>query len=184
MASMRMPATSSTATGLCTSRESPFPWQPSSGTPGFRLTSFNRLLLQSAPALEGADGLSVCFGAFVRSPQSTASRPIRSVRVPRLLGLALRKPSHMFACKNKSNVLVLAVVVAAVTPAAARADVAAVSSSTDPAVNSDPTPSELQGVVISAQRLDIARAGIETQTGASTYTINAEAIKAAPGGDN
>ncbi|HZT04757.1 MAG TPA: TonB-dependent receptor [Steroidobacteraceae bacterium] len=90
----------------------------------------------------------------------------------------------MFACKNKSNVLVLAVVVAAVTPAAARADVAAVSSSTDPAVNSDPTPSELQGVVISAQRLDIARAGIETQTGASTYTINAEAIKAAPGGDN
>ncbi len=42
----------------------------------------------------------------------------------------------------------------------------------------------LSGVVISAERLDAARAGIQTQTGASTYTISAQAIQAAPGGDN
>ena len=42
----------------------------------------------------------------------------------------------------------------------------------------------LNGVVVSATRLNAARAGIETQTGASTYTINAQAIAAAPGGDN
>jgi outer membrane receptor protein involved in Fe transport len=42
----------------------------------------------------------------------------------------------------------------------------------------------LQSVVVSAVRLDAARAGIQTQTGASTYTINAQAIQAAPGGDN
>jgi outer membrane receptor protein involved in Fe transport len=39
-------------------------------------------------------------------------------------------------------------------------------------------------VVISAQRLNDARASIQTQTGASTYTINEEAIHAIPGGDN
>lgn len=89
----------------------------------------------------------------------------------------------MFACKNKSTVLVLAVVVATAMPAAARV-AATISSSADAAAASDAAPAELQGVVVSAARLDIARAGIETQTGASTYTINAQAIKAAPGGDN
>ena len=39
-------------------------------------------------------------------------------------------------------------------------------------------------IVISAQRLNEARAGIQTQTGASTYTIDAAAIAATPGGDN
>jgi outer membrane receptor protein involved in Fe transport len=52
----------------------------------------------------------------------------------------------------------------------------------------DPPPTAgagtLQTVVVSAVRLDAARAGIQTQTGASTYTITAQAIQAAPGGDN
>jgi outer membrane receptor protein involved in Fe transport len=47
-----------------------------------------------------------------------------------------------------------------------------------------PAATSLQTVVVSAIRLDAARAGIQTQTGASTYTINAQAIQAAPGGDN
>ena len=39
-------------------------------------------------------------------------------------------------------------------------------------------------VVVTATRLNEARSSIETQTGASTYTIDAAAIAAAPGGDN
>ncbi len=39
-------------------------------------------------------------------------------------------------------------------------------------------------VVVIAQKLNEARNGIQTQTGASTYTINESAIDAAPGGDN
>ncbi len=39
-------------------------------------------------------------------------------------------------------------------------------------------------VIVTARRLNEAREGIETKTGASTYTINSAAIAAAPGGDN
>jgi outer membrane receptor for ferrienterochelin and colicins len=39
-------------------------------------------------------------------------------------------------------------------------------------------------VVVIAQRLNEARNGIQTQTGASTYVMNQAAIDAAPGGDN
>jgi outer membrane receptor protein involved in Fe transport len=39
-------------------------------------------------------------------------------------------------------------------------------------------------VVITAQRLNEARTGLQPQVGASTYTINQESITAAPGGDN
>lgn len=42
----------------------------------------------------------------------------------------------------------------------------------------------LDEVVIIAQRLNEARNGIQTQTGASIYTINEAAIGAMPGGDN
>jgi outer membrane receptor for ferrienterochelin and colicins len=44
--------------------------------------------------------------------------------------------------------------------------------------------SEMVSVVVTATRLNEARAGIETQTGASTYTIDSAAIQAIPGGDN
>src|ERR1700733_12505740 len=44
--------------------------------------------------------------------------------------------------------------------------------------------STLDEVVVIAQRLNEARNGIQTQTGASTYVINEAAIEAAPGGDN
>src|SRR6516165_8675591 len=39
-------------------------------------------------------------------------------------------------------------------------------------------------IVVTAQRLNEARLGIETQTGASTYTIDNQAIVAQPGGGN
>lgn len=42
----------------------------------------------------------------------------------------------------------------------------------------------LDEIVVISQRLNEARNGIQTQTGASTYTINESAIAAAPGGDN
>jgi outer membrane receptor protein involved in Fe transport len=42
----------------------------------------------------------------------------------------------------------------------------------------------LATIVVTAQRLNEARSGIQTQTGASTYTITAEAVAATPGGDN
>ncbi len=42
----------------------------------------------------------------------------------------------------------------------------------------------LDAITVTAQRLNDARSGIQTQTGASTYLIDAAAIAAAPGGDN
>ena len=42
----------------------------------------------------------------------------------------------------------------------------------------------LAAIVVTAQHLDAGRARIQTQTGASTYTINAAAIAATPGGNN
>jgi outer membrane receptor for ferrienterochelin and colicins len=43
---------------------------------------------------------------------------------------------------------------------------------------------ELATVVVTARRLNEARSQIETQTGASTYTIDSSAIAATPGGEN
>ncbi len=42
----------------------------------------------------------------------------------------------------------------------------------------------LEAITVIAQHLNEARNGIQTQTGASTYTIDSAAIAAAPGGDN
>jgi outer membrane receptor for ferrienterochelin and colicins len=61
------------------------------------------------------------------------------------------------------------------------ADTRDASATSGAAAASAPTVDE---VVVIAQRLNEARNGIQTQTGASTYTINEEAIGAQPGGDN
>ncbi|HXM00082.1 MAG TPA: TonB-dependent receptor [Rhizomicrobium sp.] len=45
-------------------------------------------------------------------------------------------------------------------------------------------PSSVETVTVTAQRLDAARSGIQTQTGASTYTITAQDIETSPGGEN
>lgn len=88
----------------------------------------------------------------------------------------------MLDLKNHRAAVALAMAVIAISPAIA-------ATATDDATSNDdtaplPTSASLQTVVVSAIRLDAARAGIQTQTGASTYTINAQAIQAAPGGDN
>jgi outer membrane receptor for ferrienterochelin and colicins len=65
-------------------------------------------------------------------------------------------------------------------PGTAPADVS--ETATAPGTGSDaPVVDE---VVVIAQRLNEARNSIQTQTGASTYTINEAAIAAEPGGDN
>jgi hypothetical protein len=75
----------------------------------------------------------------------------------------------------------------AVALARAAAGVDAAADAVDGAATSSGsgTPSPpLDEVVVMAQRLNEARNGIQTQTGASTYTINEAAIAAEPGGDN
>ena len=58
----------------------------------------------------------------------------------------------------------------------------------DTSVGATPAPNTVSGglqeITVTAERLNEARAGIQTQTGASTYTIDAAAVAATPGGDN
>jgi outer membrane receptor for ferrienterochelin and colicins len=61
------------------------------------------------------------------------------------------------------------------------ADAVAAGANAAAASNAD---TEVDEVVVIAQRLNEARNGIQTQTGASIYTINEAAIAAEPGGDN
>lgn len=86
----------------------------------------------------------------------------------------------MLILKNDRTAVAFAMAMTAISPA-----IAATATDTAP---SDDSPTlvapPLQSVVVSAVRLDAARAGIQTQTGASTYSIDARAIQAAPGGDN
>jgi outer membrane receptor for ferrienterochelin and colicins len=48
----------------------------------------------------------------------------------------------------------------------------------------DATVPTIETIVVTAQRLNEERSEIETQTGASTYTIDSDAIAASPGGQN
>ena len=86
-------------------------------------------------------------------------------------------------CANARFILVGAVTSllgsAAVQAAQSNADAAPATDST-----ADASGGVLDTVVVTAQRLNEKRAGIETQTGASTYTIDDAAIAATPGGDN
>ena len=47
-----------------------------------------------------------------------------------------------------------------------------------------PASAQIETVTVTAERLDQARIGIQTQIGASTYTITSQAIDAEPGGEN
>ena len=64
------------------------------------------------------------------------------------------------------------------SPAIASAQIAGQSSP------SQEGPSAIPTVTVTAARLDKARIGLQTQVGASTYTITADTIEAAPGGEN
>jgi len=65
-------------------------------------------------------------------------------------------------------------------PTAAAVAAAATGTAAGTAATDDVLPT----IVVTAQKLNDKRAGIETQTGASTYTIDDAAIAATPGGDN
>src|ERR1700734_1193554 len=52
------------------------------------------------------------------------------------------------------------------------------------ATGNSPTQRQLNEIEVTARRLTEARSTIETQTGASTYIIDSEAIAAMPGGNN
>jgi len=52
------------------------------------------------------------------------------------------------------------------------------------ALSNASAPAQLKEIQVTAQRLNEARTSIETQTGASTYTIDSQAIAAMPGGEN
>jgi outer membrane receptor protein involved in Fe transport len=59
-----------------------------------------------------------------------------------------------------------------------------VTSSTAVADATDATTGSMPEIVVTSQHLDESRSHIQTQTGASTYTIDSAAIAATPGGDN
>jgi outer membrane receptor for ferrienterochelin and colicins len=87
-----------------------------------------------------------------------------------------------------SNALAASLAAAALlhiaTNSAAFADTADSTAPTTDASASSKAPPQLQEVQVTAQRLNDARSTIQTQTGASTYTIDSEAILAMPGGEN
>jgi hypothetical protein len=89
--------------------------------------------------------------------------------------------SHRFpACRALATISIV-YLTCAFAPAHAAADTEA--AAPDPGSSRASTPA-VDEVVVIAQRLNEARNGIQTQTGASTYTINEAAIAAQPGGDN
>src|ERR1700758_2811124 len=72
----------------------------------------------------------------------------------------------------------------AAAPDSAAADAASTSAASSAAGSGNSSANSMSEIVITAQKLNDARAGIQTQTGASTYTIDQAAIQATPGGDN
>ena len=67
----------------------------------------------------------------------------------------------------------------------ATAATAAILSGAAPAIaQSTDTSSGVETVVVTAKKLSDARAGIQTQVGASTYTVTEKELEATPGGDN
>ena len=91
--------------------------------------------------------------------------------------------SHRFpACRALATTSIL-YLTCAFAPAHAAADTEAADSAANPNSSGSSSP-DLDEVVVISQRLNEARNGIQTQTGASTYTINEAAIGAEPGGDN
>jgi len=72
----------------------------------------------------------------------------------------------------------------AAAPDSAAADAASPSAASSATGSGNSSANSMSEIVITAQKLNDARAGIQTQTGASTYTIDQAAIEATPGGDN
>jgi outer membrane receptor protein involved in Fe transport len=89
--------------------------------------------------------------------------------------------SHRFSACRALATISIVYLTCAFAPTHAAADTA--DSATDSS-SSGASPPALDEIVVIAQHLNEARNGIQTQTGASIYTINEAAITAQPGGDN
>jgi outer membrane receptor protein involved in Fe transport len=95
----------------------------------------------------------------------------------------------MFGSKNNTGTAAVATIALACAwlglarSADASPDAAADASPAEATV-ATPSDEASSEIVVSAHRLNEARASIETQTGASTYTIDSAAIQAMPGGEN
>jgi len=85
---------------------------------------------------------------------------------------------------NARIALAVAVNCLLAAPVLHAADTAATASSAGGDATAGTEDVTLPTIVVTAQLLNAKRAGIETQTGASTYTIDDAAIAATPGGDN
>ena len=93
---------------------------------------------------------------------------------------------HRFPACRALAAISIVYLTCAFAPAHAAADTDAADTAAaapDPSGTAASTPA-VDEVVVIAQRLNEARNGIQTQTGASIYTINEAAIAAQPGGDN
>jgi outer membrane receptor protein involved in Fe transport len=92
------------------------------------------------------------------------------------------------ATRGMAGMICVVVLTVAFTPAARAAEDAAgegtAPAAADAAAGAAAGTDSLQTVLVTARHLNEVRSGIETQTGASTYTISSEAIEAAPGGVN
>ena len=83
--------------------------------------------------------------------------------------------------RRKSLVILSgSVLLAAAWSPAIAADVA----QTDQTAASAPPPTTTEDITVIGKKLDEARNGIQTQTGASTYTIDQQALETQPGGTN
>jgi outer membrane receptor for ferrienterochelin and colicins len=82
--------------------------------------------------------------------------------------------------KNPRTAVLFAMAVTAAAPSIG----AAADSPGDASPTNGASLATLNPVIVTAQRLDEQRAAIETQTGASTYTIDSAEISAEPGGEN
>ena len=69
-------------------------------------------------------------------------------------------------------------------PHAAQASSADGQTAADAAATQSTAAQSIETITVTAQRLNEARTGIETQTEAPTYTITSAAIDATPGGDS
>jgi outer membrane receptor for ferrienterochelin and colicins len=97
---------------------------------------------------------------------------------------AARGASTLVAALSTSVMLLAVPVSEADEAAAASANTADTVYGADSQGTQDAGQGQLSTVVVTARRLNAARAEIETQTGASTYTIDSTAIAATPGGEN
>jgi outer membrane receptor for ferrienterochelin and colicins len=101
-------------------------------------------------------------------------KPVLSGMTLAITALAAFQPTHAFAQSNSAST--------ASSAASEPVTVAQANAAGAPAATTEPT----QTVEVTARikRLNDARTGIQTQTGASLYTLDSAAINAMPGGDN